>query len=261
MRVRWVLGGVMLGGVTALVCDAMAGRPLSVDDADPAEAGLVEVEVGAAYERGAGCTHWDMPLGVAYGLVPNVEIGMGFGGQMEEREEVVEGSGCDRADHEHGVGDLEVGAKWQFLRDGPMAVRHAIIPTVKFPTADDDRELGSGKTDYDLTWASSVNLSGMAGAHLNVGYTWVGGVARDIVHYGLAVDCAVTEAVQWVGEVYAEKERSGGAGTVVQCAVGVRWAAVEGLTLDAAAGAGLDGDAPDFSATVGLTWALGGEGN
>ena len=116
--------------------------------------------------------------------------------------------------------------------------------------------------DYDLTWIASKMITETVGLHVNAGYTWVGEPAGedvgDIAHYGAAVDVQLNETVQWVGEVFAEKELLGGTQTIVQYNTGFRWAASDGLTVDVAAGSSLHGDdAPNFTATIGLTWAFG----
>jgi hypothetical protein len=229
---------------------------LAIDDADPADVGQFEFEAGAAYEHDSDCKHWDVPFGLTYGVIRSVEIGVGFGGQFEERTERLD-DGREECTREHGIGDLTLGAKWQFLESCPLGARHAIVPSVKFPTADEDRELGSGKTDYDLTWVASRALGEKAGVHLNVGYSWIGGSDDDVLHYGMAADYQILEAVQWVGEVFAERETASGSETVVQYNTGFRWNPVDGLTLDIAGGSKISGDAPDFTATAGLTWAFG----
>ena len=94
-----------------------------------------------------------------------------------------------------------------------------------------------------------------------MGYTWVGEPSGedvgDIVHYGVALDVQCTDAVQWVGEVFAEKELQNGTQMLVQCNTGFRWNPSENLTLDMAVGTGLSGDdTPDITATAGLTWAF-----
>jgi len=66
---------------------------------------------------------------------------------------------------------------------------------------------------------------------------------------------------QWVGEVFAGRELAGGADTVAQYNTGFRWNPVENLTLDIAGGSRISGDAPDFTGTVGLTWAFGFKNN
>lgn len=247
----WVAVGVIGAAGTAF-----AGRPLAVDDADPVDAGQFEFEAGAAYEEDADCKHWDVPFGLTYGLVRSVEVGVGFGGQFEERTERVDDGGEDST-REHGIGDATLGAKWQFLESCPLGARHAIVPSVKFPTADEDKELGSGKTDYDVTWIASRSIGEKAGLHLNLGYSWIGGPDDDVLHYGVALDYQVLDSVQWVGEIFAERETSGGADTVVQYNTGFRWSPIESLTLDIAGGSTISGDAPDFTATTGLTWTFG----
>ena len=87
LRVGFVVGVVSMASI------ALAGRPLAIDDADPVDPGQFEFEAGAAYEHDSDCKHWDFPFGLTYGLVPSVEVGAGFGGQFEERTEVLEDSG------------------------------------------------------------------------------------------------------------------------------------------------------------------------
>ncbi len=214
------------------------------------------------YEYDSECKHWDIPFGLAYGVAPGVEMGLGFGGQFQERIEVLEhrdgepgdGEHCVR---EHGIGDLTLGAKWRFWESCPLGARHALAAAVKFPTADDRKGLGSGETDSDMTWIASRSIGEKAGVHLNLGYSWIGGADDDILHYGIAADYQLLETVQWVGEVFAERELSGGADTVAQYNTGLRWSPVENLTVDLAGGSRIAGDAPDFTATAGLTWAFG----
>jgi hypothetical protein len=236
-----------------------AGRPLVIDDADPVGTGEAEIEAGVAYQGVPDCRHWDYPVGIAVGLVPGVEAGMGFGGQFEQREDVLGEPGAGGDHSTHGVGDLMAGAKWQFTGECPLGARHALAPSVKLPTADEDKGLGSGEADYDLTWIASRSVGEKAAIHLNAGYSWIGGPAEDVLHGGLAVDIQLTPSLQWVGETYVEKESDPGAESAAMVNTGVRWAFSEAITFDAAAGTKLCGDeAPDFIGTAGVTWLIGG---
>lgn len=261
MRDARAFRAIALTGAMAMAGTAWAGRPLAIDDADPVDPGQFEFEAGAAYMDDTDCKHGDLPFGLTYGLFRNVEAGMGLGGQFEERTEVLEETGAECTEREHGMGDLTMASKWQFLDSCPLEVRHALAPSVKFPTADDDKGLGSGETDYDLTWIASRSLGETAGVHLNLGYSWVGGSDDDVLHYGLALDYQATESVQWIGEVFAKRERADGAETAVQSDTGLRWNAADGLTLDLDGGSRISGDGPDFTATAGLTWAFGFDNN
>lgn len=247
----------VMAGVLACAGVAVAGRPLAIDDADPVDVGQFEFEAGAAYEHDSGYTHWDAPFGLAYGLVPSVEVGVGFGGQFEKWTKALDDSGVEHTHRESSVGDLTLGAKWRFIDSCPLGARHALAASVKFPTADEGKGFGNGEVDCDLTWIASRSLGENASAHFNVGYARIGGPDDDICHYGVALDCQVLAAVQWVGEVFAERETSSGADTIVQYNTGFRWSPVDSLTLDVAGGSKLKGDAPDFIATAGLTWTFG----
>ncbi len=233
-----------------------------VDDADPVEPRKFEAEVGSAYYRDSSCRHWDVPLGLTYGLFNNIEAGLGFGGQFERRTETVEsisGKDCIR---ENGIGDLTIGAKWQYVGETAWCPRQAVAPSVKFPTADEDEGLGSGETDYDLAWIASKTLTERMGAHFNAGYSFMGEPSGeeigDVVHYGIALDYQLTEPLQWVGEVFAEKAMEHGGGTAIQYNSGFRWSLSDALACDIAAGSRICGDGtPDFTATAGLTWTFG----
>lgn len=240
---------------------AQAGRPLSIDDADPVEVQQFEFEGGAGYYRDSSCRHWDFPFGLAYGVVRDVELGIGFGGQFEKRAEMLGGV---RGPHKHesGVSDLNLGAKWRFLDESAWCPRQALAPAVKFPTADENDGLGSGKIDYDLTWIASKALTDRMGMHVNVGYSWIsspkGEDVGDVVHYGVALDYQLTDTLQGVGEVFAENEIGNGGETAVLHNLGLRWNLSDAVILDLAAGSRICGDGtPDFTATAGVTWAFG----
>jgi len=252
---------VLMAGVMSAASVAFAARPLIIDDADPLDFKKFKAEGGAYYEKDSGCNHWDFPFGAAAGIFPSLEFSAGFGGQFEERTEIDETIGAECTNSESGIGDLIIAAKWQFLKEMTWLPRQAIVPAVKFPTSDKDKELGSGKTDYDLTWIASKSLCKKIGAHINVGYSWIGEPADeevgDILHYGLALDYRLFDALQWVGEVFAEKELRSRTDTAVMFNTGLRLSPAEGLTFDIAAGSRLAGDAPDLIAQAGLTWEFG----
>lgn len=251
-----VLGAAVLTAVLARTGVALAGRPLAIDDADPVDPGRFEFEAGVSHVQCPHCRHWEAPFGLTYGLFPSIEIGAGFGGQFERRAEIG-GETC----HVSGICDLIVAAKWQLVAETSWCPAQALVPCVKFPTADDGKELGSGESDYDLTWVASKSLGERSGAHINAGYSWIGRPegeeAGDILHYGLALDYQLNAPLQLVGEIFADKELENGTDTAVQYNTGLRWNPAANLTLDIAAGSRLSGDAPDFTATAGLTWAFG----
>ena len=235
---------------------AMGGRPLNVNDTEPVAPGMWQVEASVGYRRDFTREHGEYPLTLAYGVVPGVDLGVGLGGQFEERTESG-GTTC----HEAGFGDLTLYPRWKFLDQSRFLPSQAVSFAVKFPTADHDRGLGSGATDYDLTWIASEKLGEKMQIDANFGYSWIGKAqdeeAADMIHYGVALEYQLLEHLQWVGEVFAQQEMTRGAETMVQFNTGLRWAARDGLTFDIAAGARIHGEAPDFTCTMGLTWTFG----
>lgn len=237
-------------GCLVITATAWAGRPLTIDDAAPVAPWQVELEAGATYVPSGDLDHFDFPLGVALGLPGNLEVGVGFGGQLEEREDAV-----GQRNWESAIGDLTLGAKWQFLQADRFWADHALAGTLKLPTADSDDGCGSGHTDFDLTWIVTKPLGEKWNVHVNLGYTWVGG-AKDSLHYGLAADYQLTDRIQLVAEVYADSPLNKDEKTAALAGGGVRWQVWESLVLDAALNARLSDAAPSWTATIGLTWTM-----
>ncbi len=240
---------------------ALAGRPLNTNDTEPVETGVWQVEASAAYQHDSGCDHFDFPFTLATGIFSGFDIGVGLGGRFEERTEVVDGTECRES--ESGLGDLAVSPRWKYFDQARFLPSQAVSFTVKFPTADREKGLGSGETDYDLTWIATERINEKVQVDANLGFSWIGKPedenASDLFHHGLALEVQLLESVQWVGEVFGEKELTSGGETVWLYSSGFRWAALPNLTLDAAAGSGSSGEAPDLMATAGLTWTFGPE--
>jgi hypothetical protein len=247
------LPGAIVLLVLAGAPTAFAGRPLIVDDAYPVDPQTFEFEAGISYFRTDSPHSYDVPFGLTYGLVRTLEIGVGFGGRIEAREDVFEFQESDG-----GLGDLVTGAKWNPLSADQWFFDHAVGFSVKFPTADSD--LGTGQMDYDLTYIASKTLSDDWSAHLNAGYTWVGDTEEepleDIFHAGVAAGWFVHERVELVSELYTDvlvgRERD----SALSIAGGARWNAFGGWVFDALVGAGLSGVAPDWRVAFGFTWAF-----
>lgn len=256
MKAGYAMSLIMLMGTTAF-----AGRPLTIDDADPVDSGQFEFEVGENHVKFSDCRHWDYPVALTYGIASDMEIGLGFGGQYETRQEFLHDSSTLDLCEENGIGDLVIALKWQFWKESDLVPRQAIAPSIKFPTADRDSGLGSGEMDYDIYWIASKSLSDKIGVHINVGYSWIGEPAGEdignILHYGGAADYQISDSIQLVGEVFAERELRVGTETAVQYSAGFRWNPADGLTLDMAGGTKISGDAPDLMLTAGLTLAFG----
>lgn len=228
---------------------ALARRPLTVDEADTADPGTIELDGGLHFETDPPLRRWEAPVGLTVGLRQGVDASVGFGGQWERREMETEGETA--RENVSGVSDVGLGLKVRLLESCPLGNRHAVAAGVNLPTADEDKGLGSGKTDYGVAWIISRELAEGWGVHLNIAYTRVGGNEPDVGWAGLALDGKLTEALQAVGEITWELERSSGADPALAFRAGLRWSLSEQLTFDAGGGK-IQGDVPDLTATIGF---------
>jgi hypothetical protein len=247
---------LQLVSVLAICSVALAGRPLATDDAAPLDCGALPVEAGLGYRQDSECRHWDIPLSLTYGLLPRLEVGVGFGGQFEDR---------DRHEHnetivEEALSDLSVGFKWKLFDQEKAILDQAIAASVKVPTATHSDGLGTGRFDYDVTYIMTRQIGETCCALLNVGYTWVGDRAdedfSDNFHYGPALTWQATPKMQGVAEIVFSTPAEGGK-TSAGANVGVIYQLTESLAMDAAIGTKVAADWPDFTAALGLTWAIG----
>lgn len=256
MRCRIAAGVFFCGGMSAF-----ATLPLTIDEADTQDPGTFQLEAGVSYETDSECHHYDFPVALTYGVMPRWDIAAGFGGQLEQRtRHEHDGENCRVS----GLSDLNLATKWMFLKESTYVPRQTVCPSVTLPTADDKKGLGSGETDYDLTWMASKSIGERLGVHLNVGYSWLGKPSGedmgDLVHGGVAADYQLVEPLQWIGEVFGEEELEDHE-TAWQYRTGFRCEVVDDFSLVVAAGSRISGDAPEFTATAGLIWVWGNGDN
>src|SRR5262245_22132714 len=239
---------VILPGVAA------AGRPLDTEDTGTATG--VEVEVGATYRRAFDGDAGDLTVQVNVGLRQNLEVNVqGDLAVVDPQDAGVRG----------GVGVSVLGVKYRFLDETPPWPALLGRLTVRLPTGDETRGLGTDGVDIGLLLAASRTL-GPVTLTVNVGYTITTGHAdADVVTLAASVDWALGGAWHLVGEIVSEVAVGRDADDTAVVRVGATWdvfdaGAAPGLlrraTLDAAIGVGLTSRSPDVVATVGLTLAF-----
>ncbi|MGH6610494.1 MAG: transporter [Burkholderiaceae bacterium] len=204
-----------------------AGRPLTIDDAVPVERGAYEFEAGLEFSNAPGERHRDLPLGLAYGIAPRLEIGAGWGFHLRDR---IEGNSGTVS----GLQDFSLGFKWMPVST-ETGFMLALAGGVTFGTASRSKGLGSGDEDFDLTAIATQQWERL-GLDVNVGHTWVGkkydSSLADNIHYGAALRYALTETWTVVGEVFADDLK--GSRAEWQFNTGVQYAVRKNVVLDAA---------------------------
>ena len=114
---------------------AYAGRPLTIDDADPVALGTFELEAGIAYAHASDCRHIEYPVGLAYGLIPQLELSVGYGAQSEKRR-----TGTGSWEHASSESDTMLGAKWRVLQETTYCPRLALAAALTLPTASEHEQ-------------------------------------------------------------------------------------------------------------------------
>jgi Putative MetA-pathway of phenol degradation len=259
----WMSGAAIRTGVFTTVAllivtiQVEAGRPLVTDDADTVEPGRVEVEAGLELETSTQSYTLTAPFAFGFGLTDWLEVAI--------KPSMLYVDDQDASPRRvAGAGDLVLEAKAR-LPFTPFDLDLSIVPSLKIPTADEDRGLGTGEVDGGALLVITKELTETQKLHFNIGYTITGKSAevrlQDVLFIGLAGETTVPgvaeDRLQLVAEVFGTtKEEEDGRGDI-QGRLGMRYLAIEDLALDAAIGRSFTSRPQvEFFATVGLTWTF-----
>lgn len=82
-----------------------------------------------------------------------------------------------------GIGDTNMGLKWNFHKEAPGSQAPALSVTfyVEFPTGDIDKELGSGLSDYALNFIAQKHLSEATRFTVNTGLIFSGNTSTGVI--------------------------------------------------------------------------------
>jgi len=190
---------------------------------------------------------WSLPVAVRYGLSEKLELRASLPTWTDVRDE----SGASVV-HDHGFGDIEMGAKLALapLAGGPLALQGS----VRLPTGADDfttdsvggtafllhgRDLGSGYWLQSMLGISYVPIAGASDQ--------TSGAIGALVSHPLAERwSAYVEGTALPGLQHTPGQSYLGAG--------LTWTPLARLQLDLSADFGLDEDAADAIAAIGVSW-------
>ncbi|MCB2187797.1 MAG: transporter [Deltaproteobacteria bacterium] len=121
---------------------AWAGPPFFTDDPEPVPYRHAEFYVASQYAQDPGGRSGTAPHFEAnYGAAPELQLHALLPLAWDRPE------GEDTA---YGLGDLELGAKYRFLREGAWRPQAGVFPLVLLPTGDEDQGLGNGRVQVFL---------------------------------------------------------------------------------------------------------------
>ncbi|MSO30872.1 MAG: hypothetical protein EXQ48_08015 [Acidobacteria bacterium] len=206
--------------VVACVRPAVAQqRPLATEDPESIGAGRVLVEAGLDYAHGESYpvsglqgNVWRVPtIGVSVGISPIAEIQID-GGFYNRLTITNRNSAAPLASAltvagttTHDVEDVVIGTKIRLVAEAAGRPAFGIRFATRLPNASNESGLGSDTTDFFMSMlvAKTVQSVRVVG---NLGFAILADPTRgdrqnDVVTYGLSIARAVTERVEFVGEV------------------------------------------------------------
>lgn len=243
---KLILVGTLTLAMLLLPGPGWAFRPLDTEDTGTVEPGKAELELSLNFGKNPNDNTWST-LGVfSFGVFPRFEA------RVELPLLLVEPEGeRSRA----GVGDTTLGFKLRLLDEKELVPAVLGSLTLRLPTGDDERGLGSEDVDVGLIGVLSksfgpVNFMG------HLGYTFV---ARDpdlnFWTFNAAIEYRATRVWSLVGEVVSAVGETK-ADDIVVLRVGTVYALRDWIKLDGAVGFGATKESPDVILTMGVTVAF-----
>lgn len=224
---------------------AYAGRPLFTEDTGTAEKRTFELELALDYLRDDNRDKYFTPIAqLAYGLTERIEIAASVAYIFWDIHD---------GDREDGWGDINVYFKYRVWDEGKFHPAFAFKPLIKIPTANENKDLGSGKTDYGLTAVFSKSL-GSWNIHFDALYLFIGeDHETDVLDAGLAAEYEIKKGLLAVGEIrYANNLNSDDKDDPTFVLFGFQSQAGSAI-FDGGMIIGLNNAAPDYGFTLGVT--------
>jgi hypothetical protein len=232
---RWLL--LLFCGLLPL--PAAAYHPLSTDDPGTTEYRHFELEWGNEFfwpegslEESAGY------LSIKSGLAPGLEIDTTLGFAYSIDTEDLTGVS--------GMGDSEILLKYRFLGDGDGPNNLAVELKTLLPSGEEEKGLSEGDKMIPAAFLIGTVGDGSLRALFNAGAIFLPD-DRDLLLYGTALEWSVSEKFVLAGEVQGEADvELSDDESLMMARVGSLYSPVEGLTLSAGLGTGLNDTSPDL---------------
>jgi len=229
---------------------AQAAHPLITEDTGTQGAGRWQLEATSDRSRGkpAGTLEIsdERKLVLSYGATDALDLIVG----LPHARTRSEGSPTVQ-----GTGDAEFAAKWRFYDHRGLSF--ALRPGITWPTGDEDRGLGTGKTTSSLFAVITADVAPWA-FHLHLGRTdnrTVADERRPINHYSLAAMRKIGEKLQLVADISQETNPDKGSNVVIRSAVfGAIYSVTKNVDLDLGYRHGLSDSAADEALLLGLAF-------
>jgi len=204
---HWVKG-LVLGVVLFTHTLAWGAHPLITDDTGTQGEGKFQVELSGQYDSdkeavngvSAESTGSQFATTLSYGILENTDLVLSLPYQWTQGKE----DGVTVYD-ERGISDTTFEVKWRFYEKEGLSL--ALKPGLSFPTGNDEKGLGAGRTGYQAFLIASLDAAPWA-FHANVGYIGNENKAdeeKNLWHASFAATCEVIKNLKVVGNVGIER--------------------------------------------------------
>jgi hypothetical protein len=145
--------------------ETFAQHPLITDDTGIQGKGKFQLEINGQYGRDNNdeVIQFTTPTvsTLTYGVIDSVDVSVGVPYLWIRTDD----SGTTT--HHGGFGDVAIALKWRFYeKDG---LGFALKPGITFPTGDEDKQFGTGRTTYSLFFITTKEMTPWK-FHVNLGY-------------------------------------------------------------------------------------------
>jgi len=259
LRLQHLVLGICVG-ISVLPRASSGGLSLALRTPSPSPTprGELDIRIGAAYvegERGLFAddgtqrSYWNAPaFDIAIGVSDNAEVLLGYSWITLTPE---------NEPTRHGTGDLKVTALYNAFDETWLWPECSFVIGVKFPNADDDKQLGTDMTDLWFGGIFAKRFSRVAILlDLQIGILGRRGFEAtdqdDVLMCGVGAACSLTDWLTIGCEIRGTTlSRFGNDRATFNAGIA---AETRYCTLDVGAEYGLGDASADFSATTGLTF-------
>jgi hypothetical protein len=234
-----------------------AAHPLITDDTGTQGKKKFQAEITNEWvrdqETGAGTTvktaGWEAAVTLTAGVTESADLVVGIPYQSF----TVKLDGMS-VEEERGPGDASLDAKWRFHERNGLSL--ALKTGFSFPTGNEEKGLGTGKTGYRL-FLIATNQAELLTLHANLGYTRNENnfdEERNLWHASTAAEYSIVEGVRAVADIALEKNADKTAERDIAVGLlGVIYSPAEDIDLDAGVRFGLNDYADDLALLAGVT--------
>lgn len=228
-------------------------RPDVTNGTHIVDVGLMQMEVGGIWNRnGIGQHSSSTPTTIRLGLSDWLEARISGDGFL---------STTDAVSSQHGIGNVQIGAKLRLWADPGGVPVLSILPTVNLPAASESKGLGSGQADFTIAMLTGTDF--LTRGHIDVNYgigrigagTGLPRFTQHLVSWSASAEIPGPVTPYLEGFWFSRQDPDGG--QVAALDTGAIYVVNPRLAFDGGVQVGLTDAAPSLSAFAGMSVVIG----